>query len=179
MRRHRLPLFVLGGGSNLVIADEGVPGLVLHMALSGRSQAVSGGDTLVRAGAGEPWDAVVAEVVSHGLAGIECLSGIPGSVGGTPIQNVGAYGQEVRETIESVDVFDREPATLATLTSAECGFSYRMSRFKHEEADRFIVCAVTFRLRPAPGRGDVSGRAGTLCRAPVSRIPRCWRSVRV
>jgi UDP-N-acetylmuramate dehydrogenase len=149
---HRLPLFVMGGASNLVIADEGVPGLVLHMALSGRSQAVSGGDTLVHAGAGEPWDALVAEVVSHGLAGIECLSGIPGSVGGTPIQNVGAYGQEMRETIESVDTFDRERRTFATLTSAECRFSYRMSRFKREDADRFVVCGVTFRLRPAAGR---------------------------
>jgi UDP-N-acetylmuramate dehydrogenase len=145
------PLFVLGGGSNLVIADEGVDGLVLQIAMQGTHVAPIGDDTFVTAAAGETWDALVAEVVSLGLAGVECLSGIPGSVGGTPIQNVGAYGQDVAETIHEVLAFDRAEGGLATLSGADCGFEYRNSRFKREDAGRFIVCAVTFRLRPGEG----------------------------
>ena len=145
-----LPLFVLGGGSNLLVADEGVPGVVLRMAIEGREFVADAGDTLVRAGAGEHWDTVVAATVERGLAGLECLSGIPGTVGGTPIQNVGAYGQEVSDTIDTVDVFDRRSGGLATLSARDCGFAYRTSRFKHDDAGRFIVCAVTFRLRAAP-----------------------------
>lgn len=142
-----LPLLVLAGGSNLVIADAGFPGLVLKMAIRGHSHERRATDTWIRAGAGEPWDAIVADAVGRELAGMECLSGIPGSVGGTPIQNVGAYGQEVADTIVSVEVFDRRARASSTLTAAECGFSYRMSRFK-QEPDRFIVCAVTFCVRP-------------------------------
>ena len=145
---HQVPLFVLGGGSNLVIADQGVPGVVVRMAIKGCEFVTDASDTLVRAGAGEHWDAVVAATVERGLAGLECLSGIPGTVGGTPIQNVGAYGQDVSDTIYTVDVFDRRSGALATLPAGDCGFSYRNSRFKHDEPGRFIVCAVTFRLRP-------------------------------
>ena len=144
----RLPLFVLGGGSNLVVADEGFDGLVLQVALSGVSTTQRDGDSLVRAGAGEPWDAVVAIAVARGLAGIECLSGIPGTVGGTPIQNVGAYGQEVATVIEFVTAFDRRERETIVLAASECGFAYRMSRFKAQDAGRFVVCEVTFRLRP-------------------------------
>jgi len=144
----RLPLFVLGGGSNLVVADEGFDGLVLQVALSGVSTTQRDGDSLVRAGAGEPWDAVVAISVERRLAGIECLSGIPGTVGGTPIQNVGAYGQEVATVIECVTAFDRRERETIVLAASECGFAYRMSRFKAQDAGRFVVCEVTFRLRP-------------------------------
>jgi UDP-N-acetylmuramate dehydrogenase len=141
-------LFVLGGGSNLVIADRGFDGLVAQIDIQGVEFRADGGDTLVRAGAGEPWDPLVALSVERGLAGLECLSGIPGSVGGTPVQNVGAYGQEVGDTIECVSVFDRLAQSQLMLSNADCRFAYRMSRFKHEDADRFVVCDVTFRLRP-------------------------------
>jgi UDP-N-acetylmuramate dehydrogenase len=144
-----LPLLVLGGGSNLVIADTGVPGLVLRIALRGRTQVPEGGAVRLRAAAGESWDAVVGEAVASGLAGIECLSGIPGTVGGTPIQNVGAYGQEVSASIVDLELFDRASGTFARLQGDECGFGYRMSRFKREDAGRFIVCAATFRLQHA------------------------------
>ena len=145
------PLFVLGGGSNLVIADEGVEGLVLQVALPGVHVAAIGDDTFVTAAAGETWDVLVADVVARGLAGLECLSGIPGSVGGTPIQNVGAYGQDVAGTIHEVVAFDRQTGWLEPLPASACGFDYRNSRFKREDAGRFIVCAVTFRLRPGSG----------------------------
>ncbi len=145
---HAVPMFVLGGGSNLVIADSGFAGLVLQIRLGGVAFASDGEDTLVTAGAGEPWDGVVAAVVARGLVGLECLSGIPGRVGGTPIQNVGAYGQEVADTIEEVRVFDRADAAMKVLSAVECRFAYRMSRFKRDDAGRFVVCGVTFRVRP-------------------------------
>jgi UDP-N-acetylmuramate dehydrogenase len=141
-----LPLFVLGGGSNIVISDEGFHGLVMSMAVPGLTIAAESDATLVNAGAGESWDRVVESVVAAGLSGVECLSGIPGTVGGTPIQNVGAYGQEVAAVIERVVAFDRSRSELTELSSADCGFSYRMSRFKAEDAGRFIVCSVSFRL---------------------------------
>jgi UDP-N-acetylmuramate dehydrogenase len=141
---------VLGGGSNLVIADEGISGLVLHIALTGVEVSTAGADTLMTAGAGEAWDAFVAGAVARGLAGVECLSGIPGTVGGTPIQNVGAYGQEVGHVIESLTAFDRREKRMVRLGASECGFAYRMSRFKQADAGRFVVCDVTFRLREGP-----------------------------
>jgi UDP-N-acetylmuramate dehydrogenase len=145
----RLPLFVLGGGSNLIVADAGFEGLVLKIAIAGRSSvAQPDGSCEVRAGAGEPWDGLVADVVSRGFGGLECLSGIPGSVGGTPSQNVGAYGQEVADTLSSVEAYDRCTGALVSLAASDCGFAYRMSRFKRDEPDRWIVCEVTFRLRP-------------------------------
>ena len=148
---HRgVPLFVLGGGSNLVIADEGVDGLVLHIALTGVEVSTAGADTFMTVAAGEAWDAVVAGAVTRGLAGVECLSGIPGTVGGTPIQNVGAYGQEVGHVIESLTAFDLREKRMVRLGASECGFAYRMSRFKQADAGRFVVCDVTFRLREGP-----------------------------
>jgi len=141
------PMFVLGGGSNLVIADRGFDGLVLQMQVS-RVQASDGGDnTIVVAGAGESWDGLVAFAVSRNLAGIECLSGIPGSVGGTPVQNVGAYGQEVASVIEWVDAVDRLQQKAVRLSQAECRFAYRQSRFKQEDEERFVICQVAFRLQ--------------------------------
>lgn len=148
---HDLPLFVLGGGSNLVISDEGFPGVVLHMVVTGVTLGEVDGDTIAHVGAGESWDQFVSAVVARDLSGVECLSGIPGTVGGTPIQNVGAYGQEVASVIDRVVAYDRSQSALTELSAADCGFSYRMSRFKAHDAGRFIVCGVSFRLkRSAP-----------------------------
>jgi UDP-N-acetylmuramate dehydrogenase len=146
-----LPLFILGGGSNLVVADEGFHGLVLQIRVPRITGPFPGGeDMFVTAGAGESWDGVVAFAVQHGLAGIECLSGIPGTVGGTPIQNVGAYGQEVATVIHSVTAFDRKERRTVVLMAPDCEFAYRMSRFKGRDAGRFVVWSVMFRLRPGP-----------------------------
>jgi UDP-N-acetylmuramate dehydrogenase len=145
--RHETELFVLGGGSNLVIADEGFGGLVLQVGLRGVEVTRDGDETLMRAAAGESWETVVAAAVSAGLAGLECLSGIPGSVGGTPVQNVGAYGQEVSETIDTLTAYDCRTADVLRMSAGDCGFSYRNSRFRGEDAGRFVITDVTFRLR--------------------------------
>jgi UDP-N-acetylmuramate dehydrogenase len=167
-RSQRVPLFVLGGGSNLVIADEGFDGLVVHVDVRGSAHARDGEDALVTVGSGEPWDAIVADCVARGLAGLECLSGIPGTVGGTPIQNVGAYGQEVAHRIERLTAYDRDTAALVTLASGECGFSYRTSRFKKADAGRFVIIDVTFRLRPGSPTATYPDIVDYLARAGVS-----------
>lgn len=149
-RERSVPLFVLGGGSNIVVADEGFDGFVLLAGVKGVLWRRLAGETVVTAGAGDTWDDLVSGAVARGLAGLECLSGIPGSVGGTPIQNVGAYGQEVAGTIDRVAVYDLSDASARELTAAECGFSYRSSRFKTHDQGRFVVAHVTFRLRPGP-----------------------------
>jgi UDP-N-acetylmuramate dehydrogenase len=146
--QRRLPLFILGGGSNALIADEGFPGLVIHLALNGVSWRNEGDEVIVTAQAGEDWDELVRQCVERDLAGVECLSGIPGSVGGTPVQNVGAYGQEVSETIVSVRVFDRLAGRFAELSNAECKFSYRASIFNTMARDRYVATAVTYALKP-------------------------------
>jgi UDP-N-acetylmuramate dehydrogenase len=146
-RARGLPTRVLGGGSNIVVRDEGFDGLVVHVRLAGRTFAASGDDLLCDVRAGEPWDAVVADSVSAGAQGLECLSGIPGCVGATPIQNVGAYGQEVSETIVRVRALDRETLVTRELSGGECRFAYRDSWFKSEVPERFVVLGVTFRLR--------------------------------
>lgn len=143
----RIPVRILGGGSNIIVSDDGVRGLVVHMAMRGFTIARPGDEVLVQAGAGEPWDEFVARCSAEGLGGIECLSGIPGQVGGTPIQNVGAYGQEVARVIERVHVLDRTSCAEEEIPGNECGFRYRQSRFKSEDAGRYIVTAVTFRLK--------------------------------
>ena len=135
------PLLVMSGGSNLVVADAGFPGTVVRIV----SRGVTGEDTTLEVAAGEPWDPFVASCVEEGLAGVECLAGIPGSVGATPIQNVGAYGQEVAETIAAVRVFDRLDGEVRELAPADCGFTYRSSAFKREP-DRWVVLAVRFAL---------------------------------
>ncbi len=156
-------LFLLAGGSNVVIGDDGVPATVLLVRTAGISAAEGrGGDeVLVTAEAGQPWDDVVAFCVEAGLSGIECLSGVPGSAGATPIQNVGAYGQEVAETIRSVRVLDRRAGTVGELAPDECGFAYRTSLFKGN--DRYVVLAVTFGLRREPTSAPV--RYAELARA--------------
>ncbi len=138
---------VLGGGSNTLFADGGFDGIVVKVALPGISYRDDGEWCVVSAAAGEDWNTFVQGCIHRGLAGLECLSGIPGAVGATPIQNVGAYGQEVRDTIVSVDALDRESLTSVTLAGAECGFGYRQSRFKGKDKDRFVVTGVTFRLQ--------------------------------
>jgi UDP-N-acetylmuramate dehydrogenase len=137
---------VLGGGSNLLVADAGFDGLVIAVDLRGISCSSPRGDALLRAAAGEPWDAVVESAVFRGLAGLEGLSGIPGSAGATPIQNVGAYGQEVAETIASVRVIDRESHEVLELSAKECQFAYRDSVFKSQAPERHIVTEVRFAL---------------------------------
>jgi UDP-N-acetylmuramate dehydrogenase len=145
-----LPLFVLGGGSNLVVADAGWPGLVLKVAIAGVEKHLGSADGKARfeAGAGESWDEFVAQAVVSNCAGVECLSGIPGSVGGTPVQNVGAYGQEVGATIESVQVFDLKDGQLRELCGEACGFAYRSSIFNTTERGRFIILRVVYALTP-------------------------------
>lgn len=171
-------LLVLAGGSNVVVADEGFPGTVALLRtrgltvtpalvpLAGASETVD-----VTVAAGHPWDEFVAETVERGWAGVECLSGIPGSAGATPIQNVGAYGQEVSETITSVEVYDRQRDTVYPLGAAECGFVYRGSRFKYDP--RWIVLSVTFRLATSALSAPV--RYPELARAlgvqPGARVP--------
>lgn len=145
--RQSLPVTLLGGGSNVVIADAGLAGLVLTLDLRGEASRREGDTIEVSVGAGEPWDAFVARAVARDWLGIECLSGIPGQVGATPIQNVGAYGQDVSDSLFSVAVYDRERGQSLVLSRAECGFGYRTSRFKTRDADRFIVLGATFRLR--------------------------------
>lgn len=184
-RQRKLPLFILGGGSNLVVADSGFPGLVLQIGLEGITETAEptvapkecGARTqprtavphksrqvqnqqhlesserraakrLFQAAAGENWDMFVAKTVAENCGGIECLSGIPGSVGGTPVQNVGAYGQEVAETITRVRVLDLELDEIRELSNAECGFSYRTSIFDSSAAGRYIVLQVEFALTP-------------------------------
>jgi UDP-N-acetylmuramate dehydrogenase len=149
-RRRGLPVRVLGGGSNLVVADQGVPALVVRLALRGIEARDAAGAVEVTAAAGEGWDDLVRLVVGRGWAGVECLSGIPGLVGATPIQNVGAYGQEVSETVAAVRALDRARGDVVTLQPEACGFDYRDSRFKRDGPDRWVVLAVTFRLRPGP-----------------------------
>ena len=145
------PLLVLGGGSNVVAPDEGWPGDVVLVRTRGVERD---GDRLLVA-AGEDWDGVVAHTVAEGLAGLEALSGIPGSTGATPVQNVGAYGQEVAQTITAVEVWDRVEKDRRSLTPAECGFGYRDSRLKRDPS-RFVVLSVTFALHP----GELSAPVG-------------------
>jgi len=145
-----VPLCVLGGGTNMVVADSGVDALVLQVVIPGIAFSQRGASSLLRLGAGEPWDDAVLAAVSRDLGGLECLSGIPGNAGGTPVQNVGAYGQSVAQTIAEVTVLDCESGTIVTLKGSECGFGYRTSRFKGTDEGRFIVCEVLFELSAQP-----------------------------
>ncbi len=156
--REKVPALILGGGSNLILPDAGVRGLVLRLVFSGiriddasaspeGASSAAGADSVsVTAAAGTDWDELVQATVEAGLSGIECLSGIPGTVGATPIQNVGAYGQEVAQTIEVVECLDRATLQRRLFTNEECDFGYRHSRFKSSDRDRFIVLSVRYRL---------------------------------
>lgn len=167
-RSEGLPLFVLGGGSNLVISDDGWPGLVLKVGIGGIEESAEKGKIRFEVGAGEEWDRFVAKAVSRNCAGVECLSGIPGSVGGTPVQNVGAYGQEVSETIESVLVLDGKDLQLHELCREACGFEYRTSVFNTTERGRYIILRVTYSLTP--------GAAPRLAYADLKKYFAGWAS---
>ena len=143
---HTVSVHVLGGGSNVVVSDDGFDGLVIHLQMLGIQFVERDGRAVYRVGAGEPWDPFVEQVVASNCSGIECLSGIPGCVGGTPVQNVGAYGQDVSGTITRVHAIERRTRSPRVFSNAECGFGYRTSRFKHADAEQFIVTAVEFSL---------------------------------
>jgi UDP-N-acetylmuramate dehydrogenase len=180
------PVLVLGGGSNLVVADEGFPGVVVLAAYAGLRFAAAAAAVEVTAAAGQDWDELVQQCVAEGLSGIECLSGIPGRAGATPIQNVGAYGQEVAQTITAVRAYDRLSDRVVQLSPAECEFGYRTSMFKRQASasaragrgagrrtrgaalnpatatGRFVILDVTFQLMPSPLAGPI--RYGELGR---------------
>lgn len=160
-----LPICFLGGGSNILFADEGWPGLVIQLAMRGWDAVLEGDVARVSVNAGEPWDPFVAQMVANQWAGLECLSGIPGSVGATPIQNVGAYGQEVSETIEWVEVLDLRSLEWRKMSPESCHFGYRTSVFKTELRDQMLVTAVGFRLKvggaPKVAYRDLQKRVGS------------------
>jgi UDP-N-acetylmuramate dehydrogenase len=175
---HGLPLFVLGGGSNLLVSDEGFPGLVLQIALRGIEQAYH----FFRVAAGENWDEFVAYAVTENFAGIECLAGIPGTVGGTPVQNVGAYGQEVAETIEAVRVLDLNSLEVSDLSPRECRFSYRRSIFNSTERGRYIVTRVDYALKkdgpPCVTYADLKKRFAGVAEPSLATVSEAVRSIR-
>ncbi len=179
----RLPVFVLGGGSNLLVADAGFDGLVIQQAnaqvtmdsVSGRPSGATAGDLVrVRAGAGVEWDGLVERTVEEGLGGLECLSGIPGQAGAAPIQNVGAYGQDVSETIDVVRVVARATGVLGRLPGDQCGFGYRTSHFKGVWRDRHVVVGVELLLeRRAAGTvryPDLERRLGVRAGGPAPSL---------
>ncbi len=177
----KVALFVLGGGSNLLVSDAGFNGLVLHIGLLGITVAEGAGHRVYEAAAGEDWDSFVQRTVDEQCAGIECLAGIPGTVGGTPVQNVGAYGEEVASSIARVRAFDILGRDFVELAATECGFAYRRSRFNSNDRGRYIVARVDYRLTPggAPTlryadlqRAFPAGSAATLAEvaAEVRRI---------
>ena len=185
-REQQVPVHVLGGGSNTIFSDDGFDGLVLHIRLNGVQRERQGDSELVTAGAGEDWDALVAGCIDGDLSGIECLSGIPGSVGASPMQNVGAYGQEVSQTIVLVRALEQATLRPVEFANEECGFAYRQSRFKREDRGRFIVTEVVFQAAQIGKTGVALRRAaqpsrGRRCRAggscpPAARLPtRCGR----
>jgi len=165
---HGVPMVVLGGGTNVVVSDSGLDALVVAVQPRGLS-IVEDRDTLsVTAGAGEPWDGVVEAAVARGAAGLECLSGIPGLTGGTPIQNVGAYGQDVSGAIEQVTAFDTLAGAMTRIAAADCGFAYRTSRFKGANAGRFVVCEVGFHLRKGPPTTSYADVTTALARRGIA-----------
>jgi UDP-N-acetylmuramate dehydrogenase len=183
-KERNLPLFVLGGGSNLLVSDAGFDGVVVRLGLPfGKGERRDGKSVLLEVGAGENWDDVVRYAVDCGYAGIECLAGIPGDVGGTPVQNVGAYGQEVAETIVQVRAYDLETGAFVDLDHEACRFGYRRSLFNVEARGRYIVTAVTYKLRPggepALRYTDVRRHfAAELKRGPQPTLRQVYEAVR-
>jgi UDP-N-acetylmuramate dehydrogenase len=181
----QIPLFMLGGGSNLVVADDGFNGLVVHIALGGITVVTANdgsGERTYRVAAGEDWDQFVERTTEDNCGGVECLAGIPGTAGGTPVQNVGAYGQEVAGTIVQVRAFDLRDRAWAEFSTAECGFAYRRSRFNTVDRGRFVVTRVDYRL--APGGvptlryGDVLRALGTNAQPSLAEVAEAVRRIR-
>ncbi|MBS1493024.1 MAG: UDP-N-acetylmuramate dehydrogenase [Bacteroidetes bacterium] len=146
-KKENLKIQVIGGGSNIIFPDEGFKGLVLKNHIKELNYAINEHDVFLKAGGGNNWDELVSFCVNEGAQGIECLSGIPGSVGATPMQNVGAYGQEVADTIVHVQALRLEDLAIVNFNRDECGFGYRTSIFKQEQKDKYIITEVTFMLR--------------------------------
>jgi len=148
--KQNLPIFILGGGSNLIVSDNGFPGIVIRSRIPG-FEVISDdpSHTVIKIGAGENWDSVVERTVAMNLSGIEALSAIPGTTGAAPVQNIGAYGQEIADTLVSVDAYDIENDKLVTLQSNDLGFSYRHSIFRGEASGRYMIFAVTLQLYKA------------------------------
>lgn len=172
----------MGGGSNLLVSDDGFPGFVLRIGIPGVDWSSDGDRVMATAHAGESWDDFVGQCVERNLAGLECLSGIPGFVGGAPVQNIGAYGQEVRETIVSVRVFDRRSNRLLDLGNSDCRFSYRASLFNSAERDRYVVLSVRFALLPggaAPLRyPDLKQHFGPQVEPSLAEVRAAVRKIR-
>ncbi len=173
--QNKVAVFVLGGGSNLLVSERGFDGLVLSVHIDKIDAYTSGDEAMVTVGAGVSLDALVERAVSENWAGLECLSGIPGRVGATPIQNVGAYGQDVSETIVQVDALDRATLAARRFVASECEFAYRDSVFKRGLAERFLLTSVTFRLRK---EGPPAIRYAELLRALASHEAPSLRDVR-
>ena len=144
---HNLPVFILGGGSNVLAHDEGFSGIVIRMRIPGFEVITDDlNTTTITIGAGENWDETVKRTVDMHLSGIEALSAIPGTTGATPVQNIGAYGQEIADTLVSVEAYDSQTDTFVTLSKDECGFGYRHSIFRSEQKGRYIIVSVTLQL---------------------------------
>ncbi|HQU07440.1 MAG: UDP-N-acetylenolpyruvoylglucosamine reductase [Parcubacteria group bacterium 21-54-25] len=176
-RERRIPLYVLGGGSNVVIADEGIDGLVLKVAIGGVTSTPHTGRVELTASAGVEWDALVAHSIAEGLSGFECLSGIPGTVGGAVVANIGAYSAQVSDTVVAVRALDRAaPEVLRTFTSQDCNFTYHNSVFAAQAA-RYIVIDATFSLERRP-MSAINYQDYRFARANDSVVPRTLAEVR-
>lgn len=176
-RREGVPLFVLGGGSNLLVADAGFDGLVAHIALKGiqvQEGVADSSERIYRVAAGEGWDQFVRRTVVDDCAGLECLAGIPGTVGGTPVQNVGAYGQEVSGVIDRVRAFDLLKHAFVEFTATDCAFGYRTSRFNTSDRGRYAVTGVDYRLKL---HGDATLKYADLQKAFAADIMPTLREV--
>ena len=182
-REKNAPLFVLGGGSNLLVADKGFPGVVVHVANRGIREEINGEYCVFTAAAGENWDDFVSTVVEKDYAGVECMAGIPGTVGGTPVQNVGAYGQEVSSTISTVRALDRTSLQMVDFPAVKCQFGYRRSVFNSTGRDRYIVTEVGYRLRlhgaPHLAYQDLANAFANAPEPPaLKRVSETVRSIR-
>lgn len=182
-RAKNVPLFVLGGGSNLLVADKGFPGAVVHVVNRGIREEMDGEYGIFTVAAGEDWDNFVSTVIARDFAGIECMAGIPGTVGGTPVQNVGAYGQEVASTINAVRALDRATLRMVDFSTANCQFGYRRSIFNSTSRDRYIVTEVGYRLRlhgaPHLAYKDLAEAfAGKPAAPKLTQVSKMVRSVR-
>lgn len=175
-RENKLPFFVLGGGSNLLVSDKGFSGVVIKNEILGLSFKEGGEDVLVTAGAGENWDSFVSECVKRGLYGLENLSGIPGTVGAAPVQNIGAYGVEAKDSVVSVEALDTNTGAVRNFSNTDCRFVYRDSFFKTAEGKNYIIMSVTFRLKK---NGDLNvGYKDLKNYFAKSNIPPTLRTVR-
>lgn len=150
-KSQNLPVFILGGGSNVVVHDEGFAGIVLRNRIDGFEViGEDDGAVTIKVGAGEDWDSVVQRTVDMNLSGIEAMSAIPGTAGAAPVQNVGAYGQEIADTLVSLEAFDSQENRMVSLQNADCGFSYRHSIFRGDQKGRFVITTITLRLQRSP-----------------------------